>query len=108
MIGLSCAHVKPLPQYLAWAYDGPYMANTPKDDNPREVKVYFKPSEIEEIDLFRKTWWRKKSRNELFHLAIEFYMDRMRRSKGVMLNDFPVDVAAEEHLPYLRGKPGSR
>lgn len=84
------------------------MTDHSKEDNPREVKVYFKPSELEEIDEFRKTWWRKKSRNELFHHAIEFYMDRMRRSHGVMLNDFPVDVAAEAATPYIRGKPGSR
>lgn len=82
------------------------MTDAPKDDNPREVKLYFRPSEIEAIDAFRKQWTRKKSRNELFHVAIEYYMEQMQRSKGVTgPNDFPVDMAAEEHLPYARGHP---
>lgn len=82
------------------------MVDLPEDDKPRELKLYFKPSEIAAIDEFRKTYTRNKSRNVLFHVAIEYYMAKMRRSKGVTgLHDFPVDVAAEGVLPYTRGHP---
>lgn len=85
------------------------MVDIPEDDKPRELKLYFKRSDIAAIDAFRKKWTRNKSRNELFHVAIDYYMTQMQRSKGVTdLHDFPVDVAAEDVLPYARGHPAEK
>lgn len=82
------------------------MAGDKKHDNNKEVKVYFLPSEINEIDSFRKDWTRTRSRNELFHLAIEYYMTKLRSSKGATdKKGFPLDVAAETQEPYETREP---
>lgn len=85
------------------------MDTPPKDDKPKELKLHFTVSEIKAIDEFRATWMPDRSRNKLFHIAIDYYMTKMRESKGIRgIKDFPVDVAAEAATPYIRGKPGSR
>jgi hypothetical protein len=54
------------------------------DERPREVKLYFRSSEIAAIDEFQRTWTRIKSRNELFHVAMEFYLRMVKRNDGVV------------------------
>lgn len=104
MIGLLCAPVKPFQKIMDRPMMGLVMDSGDDKDKPREVKVYFRPSELEQIDEFREEWTRIKSRNDLFHVAIAYYMDKVRQSKDVTdLQRFPIDVAAEEHGTYTRG-----
>lgn len=85
------------------------MTNSPKSDKSKELKLHFTISEIEAIDKFKDTWLPGTSRNKLFHTAIDYYMTKLRESNGIRgIKDFPVDVAAEDHTPYIRGKPAQK
>lgn len=82
------------------------MSRSSKGGKSKELKLHFTPGEIEAIDEFKETWLPDRSRNKLFHIAIDYYMTKLKESKGIRgLRDFPVDVAAEHHEPYLRGHP---
>lgn len=47
------------------------MDTPPRDDKSKELKLHFTISEIKAIDEFRATWMPDRSRNKLFHIAIE-------------------------------------
>lgn len=81
------------------------MTDKHESDKPREVKVYFTPSELDAIESFRVESTTLRSRNHLFHVAIDYYMEMVKRSGGVLTGKgFPVQIAAESQGEYrIRG-----
>jgi|CXWL01.1.fsa_nt_gi hypothetical protein len=82
------------------------MTDKNETNKPREVKVYFTPTELDEIESFRMESTTLKSRNHLFHVAIDYYMEMVKRSGGVLTGKgFPVQMAAESPSEYrIRGR----
>lgn len=82
----------------------------PDSQKPREVKVYFTPQELAELDEFRLKRTSLRSRNLLFHAALNFYMDSVIKSRGVVNEkNFPVPIAAESISEYqTRAAPESK
>lgn len=80
----------------------------PGPDDPREVKVYFSLNELKVIDAFREEFTIFTSRNQLFHMAIEFYMTKTRESGAVMRKGHPTSTPklVLEEMQRPRNKKG--
>lgn len=88
------------------------MTDEQDRNKQREVKVYFTQEEIDRIDAARHALKKTiRSRNHLFHLAVEFFLESVRRTGGNITvgQGFPVPDAAEQHLDYeSRGHPNHK
>lgn len=73
-----------------------------KTDKPfREVKAYFRPEELDAMERFRERKTNLKSRNELFHTALQYYMRQVEQSGGIVdAKGFPVFLQPSQERPH--------
>lgn len=86
------------------------MGKTKGSRKPRETKTYFTEQELEAMEQFRRTKTSLKSRNEMFHTAIAYFMEQIERSGGIVnAKGFPVILAdLQQPQPLVEQNPVRR